>query len=102
MLLRLILVLMLALTGTAMPAAAHQGAQPIATAGHAMPGMDHRDHKTPTPMQHLCLGCVPMAGWDAARVNPPLILPAPAPIAVIVALPLLPGEAPAPPPPRIA
>ena len=102
MLLRLILALVLALTGTAMPAAAHDDARPMAMAGHAMPGMDHRDHKTPTRMQHLCLGCVPMGDWNTTRVTPPLVPPALTPIAVIAALPLLPGEAPTPPPPRIA
>jgi hypothetical protein len=102
MLLRLILALVLALGGTAMPAAAHDGAQPMAMAGHAMPGMDNRDRKAPMPMQHLCIGCVPMDGWNAARVTPPVVVPAPAPIAGIAALSVLPGEAPAPPPPRIA
>jgi hypothetical protein len=99
MLLRLVLALVLALSGTVMPAAAHDGAQPMAMAAH---GMDHRDHKAPMPMQHLCLGCVPMGDWNTARVTPPLLPPAPMPIAVIAALPLLPGEAPTPPPPRIA
>ena len=99
--LRLILVLLLALTSAPMPAGAHDG-MPM-PASHAMAGMKH-DTDRPAPMspQHFCVGCVPMADWDAARIVPPILPPAPLPVARIVALPLLPGEAPVPPPPRNA
>ena len=102
MLLRLILVLMLAFGAPVVPAAAHQGMEPMAMAGHQMPGGDHgRDRKAPMP-EHFCVGCVPAGDWDAARVRPPIVLPALPPIARIASLLLLPGEAPAPPPPRMA
>lgn len=99
MLLRLILVLMLAFGAPAMPAAAHEGMQPMAMAGHQMPGPKH---KAPIPQQHLCVGCVPIGDWNAVRVQPPVPLPAPAPISRIAALSVLSGDAPIPPPPRIA
>jgi hypothetical protein len=103
MLLRLILVLVLALAAPVLPAGAHDGEQPMAMSGHRMPGMDHNTHhKAPMPAQHVCVGCVPMGDWGAARVQPPIKLPESAPIGRIARLPLLPGEAPAPPPPRIA
>jgi hypothetical protein len=97
MLLRLILALMLALGAPAMPAAGHEGMAPMAMAGHQMPGADH---KAPMPEQHFCIGCVPMGDWYAVRVRPPVSLPAPEPISRIVALRMMPGEAPIPPPPR--
>jgi hypothetical protein len=50
--------------------------------------------------QHLCIGCVPMGDWYAVRVRPPVSLPAPEPISRIMALRMMPGEAPIPPPPR--
>jgi hypothetical protein len=99
MLLRLILVIMLAFGAPAMPAAAHEGMQPMAMAGHQMPGPEH---KAPVPQQHFCIGCVPIGDWNAVRVRPPVSLPAPAPISRIAALSVLPGDAPIPPPPRIA
>jgi len=102
MLLRLILVLMLALGAPAMPAAAHDGMQPTAMGEHHMSGMDHRGDQTPMPEQHLCIGCVPVGNWGAARVSPPILLPAPAPVAHVATLRVLPGQAPTPPPPRIA
>ena len=104
MLLRLILVLMLALTTPAAHASAGDGATPTAMSGHAMPGMDHSgmDHKMPMAGQHFCVGCVPMNDWGATRVQPRILLPEPAPVARIAGLPLVPGEAPTPPPPRIA
>jgi hypothetical protein len=52
--------------------------------------------------EHFCIGCVPMYDWNAMRIRPPIAFPAPAPIARILALPVVPGEAPIPPPPRIA
>ena len=97
MLLRLILALMLALDAPAMPAAAHEGMEPMAMAGHRMPDPQP---KVPMPQQHLCIGCVPMGDWYAVRVRPPVLLPAPEPISRIVALRMMPGEAPIPPPPR--
>jgi hypothetical protein len=97
MLLRLILALMLALGAPAMPAAAHEGMEPMAMAGHRMPDPQP---KAPMAQQHLCIGCVPMGDWDAVRVRPPVVLPAPEPISRIVALRMMPGEAPIPPPPR--
>lgn len=101
--LRLILVLILALAAPIMPASACDSAQPIATTGHAMPDMNRdRDHKAPMPAQHLCVGCVPMGDWGIARLRPRIVLPGPAPVTRIARLPLLPGEAPTPPPPRIA
>ena len=107
MLLRLILVLILALAAPVAPASACDSAQPMAMNGHAMPGMDRdmdrdMDHRAPMPAQHLCVGCVPMGDWDVVRVQPRILLPEPAPVGRIVGLPLLPGEAPTPPPPRIA
>lgn len=103
MLLRLILVLVLALAAPATPAGACDTAPPMAIAGHQMLGMDHSmDHRAPMPAQHLCIGCVPLGDRDGARVAPPLVLAAPAPVAVISTLRLLPAEAPTPPPPRIA
>lgn len=113
MVLRLLLILMLAFASVPMPAAAHDAAMmmpahdmagPIA-AGHTMAGMQHgSDRPIPVPAssQHLCTGCVPMTDWNAARIEPPLALPAPPPVARIAVLPLLPNEAPTPPPPRIA
>lgn len=99
MLLRLILFLVLALTTPVAHASARDGATPT-----AMPGMDHSgmDHRAPMAPQHLCVGCVPMNDWGAARVQPRILLPEPAPVARIAGLPLVPGEAPTPPPPRIA
>lgn len=107
MLLRLILVLILAFGAPAMPAAACDGAAPMATGEHSMPGMDRgadrdRDHKVPMAGQHFCVGCVPLSDWGAARLLPPILLPEPSPVARIAGLPLMPGEAPTPPPPRIA
>jgi len=98
-LLRLILFVMLAFGAPAMPAAAHDGMQPMAMAGHSMPGPEH---KTPMPQQHLCVGCVPIGDWNAVRVRPPVAIPAPAPLSRIAALTVLPERAPIPPPPRIA
>jgi hypothetical protein len=97
MLLRLILALMLAFGAPAMPAAAHVGMGPMAMAGHRMPDPQP---KAPMTRQHLCIGCVPMGDWYAVRVRPPVSLPAPEPISRIVALRMMPGEAPIPPPPR--
>lgn len=97
MLLRLILALMLALGAPGMPAAAHEGMEPMAMAGHRMPG---QQPKAPMAQQHLCIGCVPMGDWYAVRVRPPVSLPAPEPISRIMALRMMPGEAPIPPPPR--
>lgn len=100
MLLRLILALMLAFGAPAMPAAAHEGMEgmePMAMAGHRMPDPQP---KAPMVQQHLCIGCVPMGDWYAARVRPPVSLPAPEPISRIMALRMMPGEAPIPPPPR--
>jgi hypothetical protein len=108
MLLRLILVLILAFGAPAMPASACDGAAPMATGAHSMPGMDrdrdHRDrnHKVPMAGQHFCVGCVPITHWGAARLLPPILLLEPSPVARIARLPLMPGEAPTPPPPRIA
>ncbi|WP_066810993.1 hypothetical protein [Sphingomonas asaccharolytica] len=97
MLLRLILALMLALGGPAMPAAGHEGMEPMALAGHRMPDPQP---KAPMAQQHLCIGCVPIGDWYAVRVRPPVSLPAPEPISRIVALRMMPGKAPIPPPPR--
>ena len=99
MLLRLILFIMLAFGAPAMPAGAHDGMQPMAMAGHHMPGPEH---KVPMPQQHLCVGCVPIGDWNAVRVRPPVSLPAPAPLSRIAVLTILPNKAPIPPPPRIA
>jgi len=97
MLLRLILALMLAFGAPAMPAAAHEGMEPMAMAGHRMPDPQP---KAPMVQQHFCIGCVPMGDWYAVRVRPPVSLPAPEPISRIMALRIMPGEAPIPPPPR--
>jgi len=100
MLLRLILALMLAFGAPAMPAAAHdgmEGPEPMAMAGHRTPDPQP---KVPMVQQHLCIGCVPMGDWYAVRVRPPVSLPAPEPISRIIALRMMPGEAPIPPPPR--
>ena len=107
MLLRLILVLILAFGAPGMPASACDGAAPMATGAHSMPGMDRnadrdRNHKVPMAGQHFCVGCVPMTDWGAARLLPRLMFSEPSPVARIARLPLLPGEAPVPPPPRIA
>ena len=107
MLLRLILVLILAFGAPAMPASACDGATPMATGAHSMPGMDRGadrdgDHKVPMAGQHFCVGCVPMSDWGAARLLRRLVLPELSPVARIAPLPLLSGEAPTPPPPRIA
>ncbi len=95
--LRLILALVLAIASLPVPALACDGPAPAAMAGHAMNGMDH---KAPMPVKHDCIGCVAAVDWEAARVALPIALPAPAPVARIAALPLIPGEAPTPPPPR--
>ena len=97
--LRLILVLLLAFASTATPAAAHDGAAPMAMSSHAMNGMDH---KAPMPMQHDCIGCMPIADWGGAPISPPFMVAGPALISRIAAMPLLPGQAPTPPPPRRA
>jgi len=94
---RLILFVMLAFGAPAMPAGAHDGMQPMAMAGHPMPGPEHK-----APMsQHLCVGCIPIGDWNAVRVRPPVSLPAPAPLSRIAALTVLPDKGPIPPPPRI-
>lgn len=104
MLLRLILVLAFALITPLAPASACHAAPATARSGHAMPGMDRpaSDRKAPMAGQHFCVGCVPMNDWGATRVQPRIRHPEPAPVARIAELPLVPGEAPTPPPPRIA
>jgi len=97
--LRLLLALILAIASLPVPALACDGPSPMAMSGHAMNGMDHR---VPMPVTHDCIGCIAVADWDAERIASPIALPGPAPIARIAALPLLPGEAPTPPPPRAA
>lgn len=95
--LRLILALVLAVASLPVPALACDSPAPMAMSGHAMNGMKHQ---APMRMTHDCIGCIAAMDWDAARVVPPADLPAPSPIGRIAALPLLPGEAPNPPPPR--
>jgi hypothetical protein len=100
--LRLLLILIFALSAPAMPAGACEGAAPLAMLGHHMP--QHHgggEHKAP-PAQHLCVGCVPIGDVDAARLTPPVPFTAPDPVARIARLKLRPLEAPTPPPPRIA
>ncbi len=99
MLRRLLFLLILVMASPLPPAAAHDGMPPAAMAGHAMPGSEH---KVPMPADHICVGCAPIGDWQASRVTPPVPLASPAPVARIIVLPLLPGEAPLPPPPRIA
>lgn len=97
--LRLILALVLAIASLPVPALACDGPAPVAMPGHAMGGMEH---KAPIRVAHDCIGCIAAMDWDAARIVPPAALPAPSPVARIAALPLLPNEAPTPPPPRAA
>ena len=97
--LRLLLALMLALTAAPMPAAACDGAMPMAMSGHAMPGTGH---PAPMPSSHDCIGCVAVADWDANRILPPQPAVAPPLTFGDAVMPLLPGEAPIPPPPRDA
>lgn len=101
--LRLVLALILAIASLPMPATACDGAmtmnKPMAMSGHAKGGMEH---KAPMPMLHDCIGCIAVADWNGARIVPPVSLERPAYLAPIAAMRLLPGEAPTPPPPRIA
>ena len=99
MLLRLVLVVMLAFAAPAMPAAACHDPPAMAMTQH---GMDGARHRQPVLAEHLCIGCTTMADWNGARIVPPIMIPAPPPVAAIARLPLLPGEAPVPPPPRMA
>ena len=97
--LRILLALVLALAAPAMPAGAHESGMPMALPGHAMNGMKHDG---PMPSEHVCVGCIAVADLQAERIAPPPARRTPVPIVRIAALPLLPGEAPTPPPPRIA
>jgi hypothetical protein len=97
--LRLILALVLAIASLPVPALACDGPAPMAMPGHAMGGMEH---KAPIRVAHDCIGCIAVVDWDAERIVPPATLLAPDPIGRIVPLPLVPGKAPTPPPPRAA
>lgn len=97
MLLRLLLVMMLAFAAPAMPVAACHEAPAMAMTQHEMDGTRHR---SPAQAEHLCVGCTAMADWNAMRITPPILLPAPMPVASTAAPTLLPAEAPAPPPPK--
>jgi hypothetical protein len=99
MLLRLLLVLLLAFAAPAMPMASCHDGPAMAMTRHEIGGARHRQ---PVQAEHLCVGCTAVADWNAARIAPPIMLPAPMPVATIAPLMLLPGEAPAPPPPRMA
>jgi hypothetical protein len=101
--LRPFLALLIALAALPMPAAACDDAMvtgtPMAMRGHKMAGGDHH---APMPASHDCLGCIAVAGWEPAPIAPLCLMAAPLRRIGIAALPLLPGEAPTPPPPRIA
>lgn len=99
---RLFLALILAFASVPMPAMACGPALP-ATPMAAM-SLDHAGHHAPAPMppRHDCIGCVSVVDWSGARIVPPAIVAAPALISRIATLPLLPGNAPTPPPPRAA
>lgn len=99
--LRLLLALILALASVPMSAMACETAVSDAAVMAGM-SLDHAHHapaKAPMP-RHDCIGCVSVADWSGARVTPPAIIAAPALTSRIAVLPLLPGEAPVPPPPR--
>lgn len=99
MLLRLLLVMMLAFAAPAMPVAACHDA-PARAATHLE--ASHTRRQQPMETEHLCVGCAAVADWKGTRVTPPIMPPAVIPAVKIAALSLLPGEAPTPPPPRMA
>ena len=99
MLLRLLLVVILAFATPAMPAAACHDASAMAMMRGAM---DNHHDQQPARAEHICVGCTAVADWNGARILPPIMLPAPRPAATIRTLSLVPGEAPTPPPPRMA
>ncbi|MDO7842556.1 hypothetical protein [Sphingomonas immobilis] len=97
--LRLLLILLIAFATPAMPAAACESTPPVAM-HHAMPGMPHHGERKAPPAEHLCVGCVPVADLDATPLDRRFLLPAPAPLSRIAALPPVAAEGPVPPPPR--
>jgi len=98
-----VLVILLLLTGFALPATASAHCRDAATATQAMVGSHHGDHM-PAPVQavteHACIGCVPPSDWLAARILAPLPRAAMKPDARVATLGPLAPTAPDPRPPR--